>query len=296
MEAPAQGGGPIRAERIGYRLGRRFSGAYKIIRKAVSDTLADGYIHAGNIAYLSLVTLLPLVILLTAVTGAFGETEAGRAVISGFLESLPDDVAKLYRPVIDEVLDARTGRLLWVGALVALWTVATFIETMRDIVHRAYGITLHRRFVEHRLQSIFGTLVAMVLVVFLFIAHVSFIVLVNALTHLIPVGFHLPGWIDWSKAIPPAIVFLSLWALYKMLSPRAWRRAAAWPGAIVTTIGWFGSALLIGRFYSGMGHVSLTYGALSGVMVALLFFYVIGFSIVLGAELNAALAQRSAAE
>ncbi|MEO6581554.1 MAG: hypothetical protein ABIN68_01950, partial [Sphingomicrobium sp.] len=36
---------------------------------------------------------------------------------------------------------------------------------------------------------------------------------------------------------------------------------------------------------------SLTYGSLAGVMIALLFFFVIGLGVVMGAELNAALAE-----
>ena len=38
------------------------------------------------------------------------------------------------------------------------------------------------------------------------------------------------------------------------------------------------------------GGYNLTYGSLAGVIVALLFFYIIGLGLVIGAQLNAALA------
>jgi membrane protein len=44
------------------------------------------------------------------------------------------------RGPIEEVLTARTGPLLWFGAIVGLWTAASFIETIRDILRRAYGV------------------------------------------------------------------------------------------------------------------------------------------------------------
>ena len=50
-----------------------------------------------------------------------------------------------------------------------------------------------------------------------------------------------------------------------------------------------------GGALSRFGDMSITYGALSGVMVAMLFFYAVGFALVLGAELNAALAKPDAA-
>ena len=36
---------------------------------------------------------------------------------------------------------------------------------------------------------------------------------------------------------------------------------------------------------------SLTYGSLAGIMIALLFFWLVGLGVVIGAELNAALAE-----
>ena len=43
-----------------------------------------------------------------------------------------------------------------------------------------------------------------------------------------------------------------------------------------------------------VGGYSLTYGSLAGVMIALLFFFFVGLGVVIGAELNAALAESGA--
>ena len=45
------------------------------------------------------------------------------------------------RGPIEEVLERREpAPLLWFGAIVGLWTAASFIETIRDILRRAYGV------------------------------------------------------------------------------------------------------------------------------------------------------------
>jgi membrane protein len=291
MDAPADGpAGPPTG--LLARLAARLPRTYFVGRQALGRTMRDGYIHAGNIAYLSLVTLLPLIILITAVTAAFGQTEAGQYAIDSMLRALPANVAELFDPVIAEVLEARTGNLLWIGGLVALWTVSTFVETLRDIIHRAFEVPFTRHFLEYRLMSIGGTLLAMLLVLVAIVSQFVLLVAVKSVTHLFPNQLQIPGWLDLSRLLTPPFIFLSLWALFKLLAPAGHRADAAWPGALVTTIAWVVGLLLLGPAFAGFGRMGLTYGALSGVMLALLFFYAVGFALVAGVELNAALARK----
>jgi membrane protein len=273
------------------RLAARLPRTYLVLRDVVEVTLRDGYIHAGNIAYLSLVTLLPLVILITAVAVTVGQTDAGQAAIDGVLRALPANVADLFEPVIDEVLEARTGNLLLIGGLVALWTISTFLETLRDILHRAFRVPNTRSFVEARLRTIAGTLVAMLLILVAILSQVVLVVVLKSLPVIRRLEDDIPTILDWSRLLSSGSVFLSLWALFKLLSPRSHRHNRAWPGAAVTTAAWVGGSFLLGPAFASFGQMSLTYGALSGVMIALLFFYAVGFALVLGAELNAALAR-----
>ena len=59
--------------------------------------------------------------------------------------------------------------------------------------------------------------------------------------------------------------------------------------ALVTVAG----AVFIFPYFilSGLGGYDATYGSLAGVMIALIFFFIIGLGLVIGAELNAALAE-----
>lgn len=273
------------------RFAIRLPRTYAVARRTLGRTLRDGYIHAGNLAYLSLVTLLPLIILITAVTAAFGQTAAGQYAIDGMLRALPVTLADLFAPVIEEVLQARTGNLLWLGGVVALWTVTTFIETLRDIIHRAYEVPLARNFLEYRLMSVGGTLVAMLLVIIAFLSQFVLVVVLKSLRHLFPHLKASPGWLDWSRLLVPVFIFLALWGLFRLLVPKMYASSASWPGALVTTLAWVVGLLLLGPAVSAFGHMGLTYGTLSGVMLALLFFYGVGFALVFGTELNAALAQ-----
>ena len=291
MDAPTDDAGATGLRALPARFARRLPRTYAVLCTALSKTLRDGYIHAGNIAYLSVVTLLPLSILITAVTAAFGQTEAGQAAIDGVLRALPDNIAALFAPVISEVVEARTGNLLWIGGIVALWTVTTFIETLRDLIHRAYEEPLHRNFLQYRIRSIAGTLVAMLLVTVAFLSQFIMVFATRLVRLFLPYQMELPGWLDMSQIVTPIFIFLALWALFKILAPKGYKGALGWPGALITTLAWIAGSLLLGPAFGQLGHMSLTYGALSGMMIALLFFYAVGFALVLGAELNAALAK-----
>jgi len=266
-----------------------------VVRRTLNGTLRNGYIHAGNIAYLSLVTLLPFIILITAATAAFGQTDAGKFAIDALLNALPDNIAHNFQPVIAQVLEARTGKLLWVGGLVALWTVSTFIETLRDVSYRAFGVKKAQGFLTYRLKSFLGTLAAIAIVIVTFLLQVSFAVILSTVESLMPLGIRIPEWLlsslNLSRFAMPAMLFLALWALLKLLSPPQYRQARSWPGALIISLAWIGTSLALSSGLVLFANMNLTYGALSGVMLAMLFFYIIGFALVLGVHTNAALAE-----
>ena len=78
----------------------------------------DGFIHAGNLAYLSIMALFPFFILAAAIANILGQTESGAMTVATILSQLPPDVAETLRAPVREVLTARTGPLLWLGAAV----------------------------------------------------------------------------------------------------------------------------------------------------------------------------------
>jgi uncharacterized BrkB/YihY/UPF0761 family membrane protein len=63
---------------------------------------------------------------------------------------LPPVVAAVLEPVARRDV-ARSGWLLWLGGLVGLWTVGSLIETIRDILRRAYGTREAQAFWRYRL-------------------------------------------------------------------------------------------------------------------------------------------------
>jgi membrane protein len=101
-------------------------------------------------------------------------------------------------------------------------------------------------------------------------------------------------WIGWSRLAPLVTLFAALYLIFYSLTPAAYRRRGCpkWPGAAFTAIWWILVTMALPKTLSLVGGYGRTYGSLAGVIVTLIFFWLVGFGLVIGAELNAALAER----
>ena len=61
------------------------SSAFEIFKRVAVGTYNDGFIHAGNLAYLSLMTLFPFFIVAAAFASIFGRTQDGISAVNAFL-------------------------------------------------------------------------------------------------------------------------------------------------------------------------------------------------------------------
>ena len=266
---------------------------FEVIKRVAVGVYNDGFIHAGNLAYLALMSLFPFVIVAAAVAGLFGQTKEGLAAVNGILQTMPPDVAEMLKKPIEDVINARSGSLLWLGALVGLWTTGSFIETIRDIIRRAYGVTFSRPFWEYRLGSVGMIIGAVVMAMLAFSLSVLLSGVQEFIVSLIPRGDELVGLVTLFRVVPALMLFGSLYLIFYTLTPKRYRRMGCrkWPGPAFVTVWWLATTALLPVVLSSLGGYDLTYGSLAGVIIGLTFFFIIGLGVVIGAELNAALAE-----
>jgi membrane protein len=283
------------AIKLGRRLDRVKPGTrpFEVLKRVALGVYNEGFIHAGNLAYLALMTLFPFVIVAAAAARLFGQTEGGLQAVNAVLQTMPRDVADVLRKPIHDVLQARSGNLLWLGGLVGLWTTGSFIETIRDILRRAYGVRGSAPFWEYRLGAIGIIVASVVMMLIAFSASVFLSGAEQFIQHLIPRAAPILGLLSLLKVVPALILFGSLYLLFVSLTPRKYRtmQCTKWPGPLFVTLWWLATTSLLPVILSRLGGYDLTYGSLAGVIIALIFFFVIGLGVVIGAELNAALAE-----
>lgn len=270
-----------------------FARTRAVLWRVIEDTFNDGFIHAGNLAYLSMLAIFPFFILGAALFELIGGRENAKAMVLSVALAFPDSVANVIVPVAETVVYAREGWLLWLGAGIGLWTVSSLIETIRSVLRRAYGAPAQGAFWRYRLGSIGLILGAVVLLMLSLFAQVLIGTAQEVIAAVFPQLAEAISALSLSRLVPALGLALSLYVLFATLTPARFRRKGGgrvWPGALFTSVWWILVAaalpVVLRRFFT----YDLTYGSLAGAVVTLLFFWLVGLGLVIGAELNAALA------
>ncbi len=273
--------------------GRLPTRAWQVFRRVMIGVFSDGSVNAGNLAYLALLTVFPFFILAAAIASLIGQSAATQREVASFLHVLPRNVSDLLEKPIHDVLKARTGPLLWLGALTGLWAVGSFVETIRDIFRRAYGVQSTKPFWHYRLSSMLVIIVSVILALVSLLVQGVLAAVERFIYALVPQAQDVAGWLGLSRIVPGLVMFGALYMLFLSVTPSKYRlsKCPKWPGALFTTFWWVSITALLPVVLSKLGSYDLTYGSLAGPIIALLFFFFVGLGIVFAAHLNAALAE-----
>ena len=269
------------------------SRAREVLQRVFVGTYNDGFIHAGNLAYLAVLSIFPFFITGAAIFSLIGEESERAATINAILFALPPVVGDVIAPVARNVVEARSGWLLWGGGLVGLWTVGSLVETIRDILRRAYGTRATKGFWHYRLLSTGIILAAVILLMLSLIAQFLIGAAQQVIEAWLPHLYDAVGQLSLTRLVPTFGLFLSLYLIFYTLTPAAYRRRRypKWPGALLVTAWWVAVTVTLPPLLRTVFAYDLTYGSLAGIMIALFFFWLVGLGMVMGAELNAALAE-----
>jgi len=88
------------------------------------------------------------------------------------------------------------------------------------------------------------------------------------------------------------VFFCFLMGLHRVLPAHPLPLGDLWPGVLTTSVLWVIGAWGFLYYITISQSYAVTYGTLAGVIITLLYFYLTGVTILIGAEFNAELAGR----
>jgi len=258
----------------------------------------DGFSAAGNLAFLTMLSLFPFLIFLVALSGQLGQTERGLEGIAFLLQELPPEIsAVLEGPINGIVRNTGTG-ILSTSILFALWTAGSGVEAARTTFVKAFGPEHAASLWLRRLESLAVVIVAAFSVILAMFLLVATNPLVSAFESLFPqsVAEDVSDLIQLGASlIGPALLAFGLYGMFVALTPRRIERPYYWPGCVLAVLVFFATAKGFSVYLQYAGQYDVTYGSLAGVIVTQLFCFFVSLGFVLGVELNAAYTQTRAA-
>ena len=249
----------------------------------------------AGVGLYGLLALFPALAAAVSLYGIFASPEQVADQMEVLTDVLPEQGAEIIGGQLENLTQTGGGALgfgLIVGFLVALWSARQGMTALMIATNIAYNEQETRSFVKQLLVSLALTLGAVV----------GFVVIV-LLGVVTPVALAFVGLGDTLEGLLAVLRWAVLWVLvvlgisviYRYAPDRAhpqWRWVN-WGSAIAATL-WLLGSLAFALYVSSFGAYGETYGAIGGVIVLLLWFYLSGVVVVLGAEINAELEHQTA--
>ena len=238
---------------------------------------------------------------LTAVVSLYGlmfNPAQVESQVGSLIGLLPADVIDILTNLLKLLAtkpQSTLGLPFILGLLVAIWSAQSAASSMISALDAAYEQPETRGYLQFQLAAL---VLALCSIFFALLSLILFAVLPLALDWLLPFSERTRLMVDiirWPALT--ALVALAIAGVYRFgpayeESDRPW---GTW-GVILTTIVWIGSSALFALYVSKVASYDVSYGPLGAVVVLLLWLYIAAFVVLLGAELNAELESRMAAE
>lgn len=250
---------------------------------------------AAQLAYYFMLSLFPMLIFILSLIPLFNIDQ--KSIISQIESNAPAQASSIITNILTDVMSNANGGILSFGLILALWTASNGMTALMNSFNVAYDVEDSRNFFVSKAMAIFFTLLIgitmpLTLVLFTFGQQIG-----NLLFG--PLG--LDEAVKWVFSIirtvlPVIAIFIVFTLLYTMAPNVKIKMKSVLPGALFATVIWILGTLAFGFYVSNFGNYSKTYGSIGGVIVLMLWLYITGFILILGAEVNAIFHHRKVAK
>jgi membrane protein len=274
------------------------SGGKSLWRELSSDDVGD---FAAGLSYRLFLALFPFFIFITAL-GAFIAQLAGidnpsDRVLERFGDALPSDARSILETQLTGVLGEQKPGLLSVGLIGTVWAASGAMGALMKATNRMYDVEETRPFWKRTGIALGLTLLGGLFFIGAFALAIAGQFVGSAAVDTVglgggtAMGVMVLGYAGALVLLMMAMAFL-YWAAPDARLPFKWVS----PGAVLFALGWVAATAAFGLYVANFGSYNATYGALGGVVILLVWFYLTSYILLAGAELNAMLAQRTAPE
>lgn len=242
----------------------------------------------AQLTYYLILAFFPFLIFVIAFL-SFTDITAAEAIDS-MARIMPELSSRAVADAYAEIQRSRSGSVLSIGLLAALWSASNGISAVIKALNKAYDEEESRPFWKVKGIAVLFTFVLAVVILFTLVLLIFGRIIGLALYNIV----HFPGNFDllWNfaqYAIPLATIAVVFVLLYRFTPNLRLTFREVLPGALFATVGWVTASLLFSYYVNHFGSYTKTYGSIGGIIVLLTWLYLSSIVLILGGEINATL-------
>jgi membrane protein len=261
----------------------------ELAKRTGSEILADNCLGlAAQLAFYFFLALFPALLFVVAIV-SFIPVEGLIDAITGSLARVaPYEVLALVKDQISQIANDKAGGLLTLGMIGTIWSTSSAVTAIIDTLNQTYDVQESRPWWRVKLIALGLTVALAVFIVSAF----ALILLGPTLAEKVAVwadvgrAFTL-AWtiLQWPVVFGLVALGIALVFYYAPDAEQEW----VWitPGSVFATILWVLISIGFKFYVAHFGSYNATYGAIGGVIVTMLWFYVSSLAVLVGAEVNA---------
>jgi membrane protein len=257
----------------------------RTLKEFSEDNLTD---WAAALTYYGILALFPALLAMLSIVGLLVDpatlTDALTAVV-------PGAAADTINPVIEQIAGNRSTGLfgLVFGVAGAIWSASGYVGAFTRAANVVYETPEGRKIWKLKPLQLLVTLIGILFAVVIVAAVVLSGPVVEAVGRAVGLGD--TALTVWNVAKWPVIVVLValMIAVLYYSTPNVRLRGFKWvsPGAAVALLVWGVASALFAFYVANFGSYNKTYGALAGVIIFLVWFWLTNVALLFGLELDA---------
>ena len=262
---------------------------WKDIALRVKDRLTKDHVSivSAGIAFYFFLAIFPAIAAALSIYGLVMEPAEVAQQMSQLANVLPEQAHQMISNILEKQSEKSASSLGWslvLSILISLWSANKGAKAVFEGVNIIYDETDERGFFKLNAVTLLFTIGGIIIGFIAIAMVVAFPALIDkiGLPSTLETIIQLLRW-----PILALIVMFALAAVYKVAPCRnspefKW---TSW-GAIIATVFWLAGSLLFSLYVNNFGSFDEAYGSFAAVIILMLWFFLTGFIILLGAEIN----------
>jgi membrane protein len=245
------------------------------------------FVFAAGLSYYFVLSLFPMLVSMASLLGYVPIPHLFEGLLSLMAKLVPGDGMSLVRNIVSDVISHKHKHFLTLGLVFTIWTTSSGFAAMIDGLDLVYRVRETRPVWKIRPIALGLTLLAgslLLVAVGLMVEGTSVGIWFTTRFDLNPAMLTAWRCLRWGIAILFGILAVQL--LYHFGPNLKQRFRDSITGAIVAVMTWVGLSYLLGSYFRHFESLDKTYGPLGAAIGLYVWFYLSGFAILLGGEIN----------